>query len=76
VAQVVKIPIIGVGGITCAADALEFLIIGATAIEIGTYNFINPKVTLETIEGIKKYLMDKGIDDINKIIGSFERDSN
>ena len=71
VVQVVKIPVIGIGGITCAEDALEFLIAGATAIEIGTYNLVDPKVTIKTIEGIKKYLVDNGINSVRDIIGSF-----
>lgn len=70
VAQVVNIPVIGIGGITGAEDALEFFIAGATAIEIGTYNLIDPKVMIKTIEGIKKYLIDNGINSINDIIGS------
>ena len=71
VAQVVNIPVIGIGGITGAEDALEFLIAGATAIEIGTYNLKDPRVMIKTIEGIKKYLIDNGINSINDIIGSF-----
>ena len=70
VAQVVNIPVIGCGGITGAEDALEFLMAGATAIEIGTYNLINPKATIETVEGIRKYLINKEIKSINDIIGS------
>ena len=70
-AQVMNIPIIGAGGITCAEDALEFLIAGATAIQIGTYNLVDPKVTIKTIEGIKKYLIDNGINSVRDIIGSF-----
>ena len=70
VAQVVNIPVIGIGGITGAEDALEFFIAGATAIEIGTYNLIDPKVMIKTIEGIKQYLIDNGINSINDIIGS------
>jgi len=73
VAQNVNIPVIGVGGITGAGDALEFLIAGATAIEIGTYNLIDPRVTIKTIEGIRKYLMEKRINSLSDIIGSFER---
>ena len=69
-AQVVNIPIIGVGGITGAEDALEFFIAGATAIQIGTYNLIDPQVTIKTIEGIKKYLTDNGIKSINDIVGT------
>jgi len=68
--QVVNIPVIGVGGITNAEDALEFFIAGATAVEIGTSNLIDPEVTIKTIEGIKGYLVDKGIDSISDIIGS------
>ena len=71
VTQVVNIPVIGVGGITGAEDALEFLIAGATAIEIGTYNLIDPKVTIKTIDGIRKYLIDNGISSVRDIIGSF-----
>jgi len=70
VAQVVNIPVIGVGGITGAEDALEFFIAGATAVEIGTYNLVDPKVMIKTIEGIKKYLIDNGINSIKDIIGS------
>lgn len=70
VTQVVNIPVIGIGGITGAEDALEFFIAGATAIEIGTYNLVDPQVTIKTIEGIKKYLIDNGINSINDIIGS------
>lgn len=70
VAQVVNIPVIGVGGISGADDALEFIIAGATAIEIGTYNLIEPRVMIKTIDGIKQYLIDKGISNINELIGS------
>ncbi|MEI9477315.1 MAG: dihydroorotate dehydrogenase, partial [Deltaproteobacteria bacterium] len=56
--------------ITGAEGALEFFLAGATAVQIGTYNFVNPRVTIETIEGIKKYLIDKGIKNISDIIGS------
>ena len=71
VLQVVNIPVIGVGGITNANDALEFLMVGATAIEIGTYNLIDPQVTVKTIEGIRKYLSDHKIEKVTDIIGSF-----
>jgi dihydroorotate dehydrogenase (NAD+) catalytic subunit len=72
VAQSVKIPVIGVGGIMNATDALEFLIAGATAVQIGTANFINPRATLDVIEGIESYLIAKEIPDISEIIGSLE----
>ena len=71
VVQAVNIPVIGVGGITGAEDALEFLIAGATAVEIGTYNLVEPTAMIKTIEGIKQYMIDKGINNINEIIGSF-----
>ena len=71
-ARAVKIPIIGGGGITCAEDAIEFFIAGATAVQVGIHNFIDPKVTIRIIEGIKNYLMDHGIKRIGDLVGSFE----
>lgn len=69
VANAVKIPIIGMGGIATAEDALEFILAGATAVSIGTANFHNPRTTLEVIEGIEKYMINKGVSDINDLIG-------
>ena len=69
VANAVKIPIIGMGGIATAEDALEFIPAGATAVSIGTANFHNPRTTLEVIEGIEKYMVNKGVSDINDLIG-------
>lgn len=69
VANAVKIPIIGMGGIATAEDALEFILAGATAVSIGTANFHNPCTTLEVIEGIEKYMVNKGVSDINDLIG-------
>ena len=69
VANAVKIPIIGMGGIAAAEDALEFILAGATAVSIGTANFHNPRTTLEVIEGIEKYMVNKGVSDINDLIG-------
>jgi dihydroorotate dehydrogenase (NAD+) catalytic subunit len=71
-AQAVKIPVIGGGGITCAEDAIEFFIAGATAVQVGIYNFIDPKVTIRIIEGIKNYLMDHGVKRIADLVGSFK----
>ncbi len=68
--QKVKIPIIGMGGIVDTQSALEFFIAGATAVAIGTANFINPGVSIEIIEGIKKYLIKNKISGINDLIGS------
>ena len=70
--QKIKIPIIGMGGIMDTPSALEFFIAGATAISVGTANFINPKVSVEIIEGIKKYLQKNKINSIQKSIGSLQ----
>ena len=68
----VHIPVVGVGGIVNAQDALEFIIVGASAVQIGTAHFINPKVTVEVISGFKRYLKDHKINDIRKLVGSLE----
>jgi dihydroorotate dehydrogenase (NAD+) catalytic subunit len=70
----VKIPVIGIGGIMDYRDALEFLIAGAKAIQVGTASFVNPRATLEILDGLKSYCLEKGIDDINDIIGSLNVD--
>jgi len=70
--QTVNIPVIGIGGIIKVEDALEFIITGARAIEIGTANFVNPRVTIEIIEGIEKYLIENNIKDINELVGSMK----
>lgn len=69
VAHAVKIPVIGLGGITSATDALEFLMVGAKAIQVGTANFIDPAVTVKIIDGLEDYCNRHGINDINDIIG-------
>jgi len=68
VAQVVSVPIIGVGGITCAEEALEFIIAGATAIQIGTYNLVDPTSLIKTIDGIEGYLVRKKIRSVRDLI--------
>jgi dihydroorotate dehydrogenase (NAD+) catalytic subunit len=70
-AQAVRIPIIGGGGITCAEDAIEFFIAGATAVQIGIINFIDPKIMIKTIAGIEKYMVDRRIESIGNLRGSF-----
>ena len=72
VARIAKIPVIGIGGIMTAEDALEFFIAGARAIQVGTANFINPRATTDIIDGIEAFLMENGITDINEIIGTLE----
>lgn len=69
VAHAVQIPVIGLGGITCAADALEFLMAGAKAVEVGTANFMDPTVTIKIVEGLEDYCKRHKINDINEIIG-------
>ena len=69
VAQAVNIPIIGMGGISCSDDAIEFLLAGASAVSVGTANFINPHITMEIIAGIEKYLCDNSFTDVKDIIG-------
>ena len=70
VAQKVSIPVVGLGGIASYRDALEFMIAGAQAVQVGTANFINPTVCREIVHGIKEYLKAKNIDDIKRLVGS------
>ena len=72
VAHAVKIPVIGLGGIMTAEDALEFLMCGATAIQIGTANFIDPAVTLKVRDGINAWLDSHAIDSVTDIVGTIE----
>jgi len=69
VAQAVDVPLIGMGGISNAEDAIEFFLAGASAISVGTANFVNPEVTMEILAGIESYLVEKGYEDINEIVG-------
>jgi dihydroorotate dehydrogenase (NAD+) catalytic subunit len=70
VVQTVGIPVIGMGGIVNYRDALEFLIAGARAVEVGTASFVNSRATLDVLEGLRRYCREKGIDRIDEIIGS------
>jgi dihydroorotate dehydrogenase (NAD+) catalytic subunit len=70
VAQAVQIPVIGIGGIMNAADALEFIIAGATAIQVGTANFVNPKATLEILSGIRAYMDRHKFENIRDLVGA------
>lgn len=72
VVRAVRIPVIGIGGIMDYRDALEFLIAGARAIQVGTANFVNPRATLDIVEGLKKFCEDQGISSIDEIIGSLK----
>ncbi|MFO7569214.1 MAG: dihydroorotate dehydrogenase [Smithellaceae bacterium] len=71
VAQSVEIPVIGMGGIMSAHDALEFMVVGATAVQVGTANFINPYATVEIIDGMESYLKEQNIQDIRELINTF-----
>lgn len=69
-AQAVNVPIIGMGGIATATDAIEFLLAGATAIEVGTYNFVDPTATIQIVEGIENYMLRHGFSNITELIGT------
>ena len=71
-ARAVKLPIIGMGGIANGADALEFILAGASAVAVGTANFHNPRATLDTVEGIRNYMERHGIEDVKELVGSVE----
>jgi dihydroorotate dehydrogenase (NAD+) catalytic subunit len=72
VAQAIRLPIIGIGGIMTAEDALEFIIAGASAVQIGTANFVNPRCTMEIIDGIADFLREEKIGSVKNLIGSLE----
>lgn len=71
-AQAVNIPIIGMGGIMTAEDAIEMILAGATAISVGTANFVNPGVTMEIVDGIEEYMKKYHVNDIHELIGAVE----
>ncbi len=68
-AQAVSIPILGMGGIACGEDAVEFMLAGATAVAVGTANFSNPFATLDVVEGIRSFCEAEGVSDVNELIG-------
>ena len=70
VAQKVNIPILGMGGIMTAEDAIEFILAGATSVAVGTANFVSPKATENIIDGIENYLTEQGFSDINQLVGA------
>lgn len=72
VAQRVSVPVIGIGGIDTAEDALEFIVAGATAIQVGTANFINPRASEDIVEGIRAYAKDENLHSIRDLIGTLE----
>lgn len=72
VSRVVKIPILGIGGVTTTEDALEFLIAGASAVQIGTANYIDPTTGVDVVEGIRTFCEQHGIGDVQQLVGSLE----
>jgi len=68
----VGLPVIGMGGITCAEDAIEFILAGATAVAVGTANFVDPTAAVDVLEGMERYLVENGIDDIRKVVGQVQ----
>jgi len=73
VAGAVEIPVIGCGGITTASDAIEFIMAGASAIQVGTANLTNPRAPLEVLEGIEEFMEKEGIDNLTDLIGAARR---
>ena len=72
VARAVKVPVIGIGGIMSATDALEFMLAGATAVQVGTASFVNPGAAQEIAEGMEQWLTERGIADVKSLIGALE----
>jgi dihydroorotate dehydrogenase (NAD+) catalytic subunit len=72
VARAVKLPVVGIGGIMNARDALEFIIAGASAVQVGTANFVNPRCSMQIIDGIADYLQTHGFDAVRELVGTLE----
>lgn len=70
--KAVSVPILGMGGVTTGADAVEFMLAGATAVAVGTANFMNPQATVDVIDGIIDYCEEQGVNDVNDLIGALE----
>ena len=70
--KAVSVPILGMGGVTAGADAVEFMLAGATAVAVGTANFMNPQATVDVIDGIIDYCEEQGVNDVNDLIGALE----
>lgn len=70
--KAVSVPILGMGGVTTGTDAVEFMLAGATAVAVGTANFMNPQATVDVIDGIINYCEEQGVNDVNDLIGALE----
>jgi len=75
VANAVSVPVIGMGGIMTASDALEFLLAGASAVQVGTASFIDPQASVKILDGIEKFMLEKGFSDLKEIVGYINRNS-
>ncbi len=72
VARAVRLPLMGMGGIQCASDAVEFLLAGASAVQVGTANFYNPSVTVEIVDGLAEYCARHGVRDVRELVGALQ----
>jgi len=72
VARAVRLPLMGMGGIQCASDAVEFLLVGASAVQVGTANFYNPSVTVEIVDGLAEYCARHGVLDVGELVGALQ----
>lgn len=72
VVEAVDIPVVGIGGISSIDDALAFLIVGASAVQVGTWNFVNPCIILDIVEGLEAFLQDQGLGSVHEVIGSLK----
>ena len=72
VARAVSLPVIGIGGIMTARDALEFIVAGASAVQVGTANFVNPRATIDIVDGIGTWLQQHGIERVSELIGTLD----
>ena len=70
ITQAVSVPVVGVGGVTCTEDALQYILAGATAVQVGTANFVNPRTATEIVDGLTAYLQKHGIADISELVGA------
>ena len=70
ITQAVSVPVVGVGGVTCTEDALQYILAGATAVQVGTANFVNPRTATEIVDGLMAYLQKHGIADISELVGA------
>jgi dihydroorotate dehydrogenase (NAD+) catalytic subunit len=70
ITQAVSVPVVGVGGVTCTEDALQYLLAGATAVQVGTANFVNPRTATEIVDGLTAYLQRHGIADVSELVGA------